>query len=348
MNLANRRYTGAKTKLLTHIDAVIRKQIDYTKVRNLCFFDVFGGTGVVSESFMQKPNFEHFIINDFLDSNFCIYQAFFAQEPFDIDKLKEIQTLFQHLDSKTLEQNYYSQHFGGKFFSHHDALLIGEIREQLDKLLQSQKINQKEFYILLASLLYSSDRIANTVGHYDAYRKNIPLQDRFMYELIEPIKSKAKIEIYKEDSNALTKNFVRQNEHIDIAFIDPPYNSRQYSRFYHLLETLTKNNKPKLYGAAKKPQAENMSEYCKVGAKESFKDLVENLAKVSKILVVTYNNTYTSKSSSSQNKIQLEEINKILKSIGHTQMFEFDYQAFNSGKSDLKNHKEFIFTSEIK
>lgn len=24
----------------------------------------------------------------------------------------------------------------------------------------------------------------------------------------------------------------------DIAFIDPPYNSRQYSRFYHILENI--------------------------------------------------------------------------------------------------------------
>ncbi|WP_374188450.1 DNA adenine methylase [Campylobacter upsaliensis] len=28
---------------------------------------------------------------------------------------------------------------------------------------------------------------------------------------------------------------MKQKRHIDIAFIDPPYNSRQYSRFYHLL-----------------------------------------------------------------------------------------------------------------
>lgn len=64
--------------------------------------------------------------------------------------------------------------------------MIGEIRENLDEMLQNRQINTKEFYILLSSLIYSSDRIANTVGHYDAYRKNIPLQDRFVYELIEP------------------------------------------------------------------------------------------------------------------------------------------------------------------
>ena len=43
-NLKNRRYTGAKTKLLEKIDFVILKNI---KKENLSFFDVFDGTGVV-------------------------------------------------------------------------------------------------------------------------------------------------------------------------------------------------------------------------------------------------------------------------------------------------------------
>ncbi|TLD87241.1 DNA adenine methylase [Helicobacter sp. MIT 05-5294] len=346
MRLANRRYTGAKTRLLKQIDVVIRESFDYSKAHNLSFFDVFAGTGVVSEYFMEKPQFGRFVMNDFLDSNFAIYQAFFAQDCFNIDKLKEIQAYFQHLDSKTLEQNYYSEHFGGKFFSHNDALIIGEIREQLDKLLQSRQISQKEFYVLLASLLYSSDRIANTVGHYDAYRKNISLQDRFIYELIEPIKSNAKIEIYKEDSNALAKEFVGQKEHIDIAFIDPPYNSRQYSRFYHLLETLATNTKPKLYGVALKPQPQNISRYCKVEAKEAFKDLIENLAKVSKVLVVTYNNTCNANVRSNV-RLKDKEIKDILEPVGKISLYEFDYKAFSSGKSSFKNHKERVFLCQI-
>ena len=32
-------------------------------------------------------------------------------------------------------------------------------------------MSEKEFAILLASLLYSADKSANTVGHYDAYIK---------------------------------------------------------------------------------------------------------------------------------------------------------------------------------
>ncbi|RDU59472.1 DNA adenine methylase [Helicobacter marmotae] len=346
--LCSRRYTGAKTKLLKAIDCVLLKHFDYTKYNALSFFDVFAGTGVVGEYFLQKHNFTHFILNDFLESNFVIYQGFFSQTPFSQTKLTNLAKDLENLNPKILENNYYAKHFGNTFFSQNNALVIGAIRERLDVLLHTKQINQKEFYILLSSLLYSSDRVANTVGHYDAYRKNIPLKDAFKFELIQSIKTKAEIEIFKEDSNTLVKQFIKEGRTIDIAFIDPPYNSRQYSRFYHLLETLSQNDKPKLYGVALKPEPKNLSKYCKTEAKVAFIDLIENLAKMSKILVVTYNNTYTSKSSSSRNKIQLEEIRAALESVAKTSIYEFDHKAFSSGKTEFHKHKECVFIGKVR
>ena len=103
------------------------------------------------------------------------------------------------------------------------------------------------------------DRIANTIGHYDAYRKIKVIKSSFVFELINPknIDKKKVIEIYREDSNDLAKRVK-----CDIAYIDPPYNSRQYSRFYHVYETLIKWDKPELFGVARKPAPENMSDYC--------------------------------------------------------------------------------------
>lgn len=219
------------------------------------------------------------------------------------------------------------------------------------------------------------DRIANTVGHYDAYRKNVSLQDRFLFILIEPLALQdKKIEIYKKDSNILakellyskdsiskhtTKKIVSNNtspihiaSSIDIAFLDPPYNSRQYSRFYHLLETLTLNTKPKLYGIAKKPGVSAMSEYCKVGAKEDLKDLLDSLKTYTRYIVMTYNNTYTSQSNSSQNKISLNEIQNLLAALGTTHIHKYNYKAFSSGKTDtkknFKEHKEYVFVCEVR
>ncbi|MDP2909505.1 MAG: DNA adenine methylase, partial [bacterium] len=186
--------------------------------------------------------------------------------------------------------------------------------------------------------LYSIDKVANTVGHYDAYFKKDHIEDSFFMRPIDPIEVK-KVTIYREDANQLARK-IKAN----VVYIDPPYNSRQYSRFYHVLETLTKWDKPKLFGTALKPQEENMSDYCKVSAKDRLVELVKDLD--AKYLVVSYNNTYDSKSNSSKNKITLQEIEKILQAKGKTKVFEKNYRHFNAGNTDFNNHKEYLFVTK--
>lgn len=330
-NIENRRYLGNKSKILGLISELID---DNTK--GTSFFDVFAGTGVVSKKMSTK--YDKLIINDFLYSNNAIYKAFFENTTFNSQKLYKFKESVNLINPNNIENNYFSKNFGEKFFSNNDAKIIGEIREQIEKDLT---LNPREYYILIASLIYSCDKIANTVGHYDAYRKTNIINDRFKFELIniENMKSKDVV-IYREDAN----NLVRKVK-ADIAFIDPPYNSRQYSRFYHLLENLTKWKKPELSGVAMKPPVENMSEYSKVSAPKIFDDLIQNLNV--KYIVVTYNNTYKPKSSSSKNKITHEQILESLEKVGKTKIFEIPFQFFNAGKSDLKDHKEFVFITEV-
>jgi adenine-specific DNA methylase len=331
----NRRYTGSKYKLMEWIRELIKDNCE-----GKTFFDVFAGTGVVTEYLIN--DYEKFIINDFLYSNEVIYKGFLLQENYDMDKLTNIVEIYNKKDRRKLKDNYVSINFGDKYFNVNDAKLIGQIREDLENKISKKEINNKEYYILLSSLLFSIDKIANTCGHYDAYRKIDNIESKFKYELILPKKldKKQKIEIYRDDSNKLAKEVKA-----DIAFIDPPYNSRQYSRFYHVLENITKWEKPELYGTALKPKEENMSEYCKTSAPKIFKDLIDNLNV--EYIVVTYNNTYNSKSSSSKNKITLEEIKEILEEKGKTKVFDKPYKFFNAGKTDLKNHKEYVFITKV-
>ena len=81
-----------------------------------------------------------------------------------------------------------------------------------------------------------------------------------------------------------------------------------------------------------KPKAENMSDYCRVSAPVVFDDLVKNLE--CKYIVVTYNNTYKSKSNSSRNKITHSEIMDSLTAVGETKVFEKSHQFFNAGKQN--------------
>ena len=330
-NFSNRRYTGSKYKLLDWIEELVLENCE-----GEIFFDVFAGTGVVS-AHMSK-HYKKIIMNDFLYSNEIIYNAFFGSGEYDETVIEKYREQFQKINPNRLKDNYFSQNFGGKYFSNNDAKLIGKIREEIKKL--KRRLSDREYCILLASLVYSMDKVANTVGHYDAYRKINNIEDRFVYELINPEKSSEKFSIYRMDANKLVRKVKA-----DIAFIDPPYNSRQYSRFYHVLENVVQWKKPQLEGAALKPQAENMSEYCRSSAPEVFADLIKHIDV--KYIVVTYNNTYNSKSSSSKNKITLEEIKDILSSKGQTTIYEKKHQCFNAGKTEFDDHKEFVFITKV-
>lgn len=63
--------------------------------------------------------------------------------------------------------------------------------------------------------------------------------------------------------------------------------------------------------------------------------------------VVSYNNTYQSKSKSSANKIKLEQILDVLNKCGKTQVFEHSYNAFNTGKTVFVDHKELLFVTQV-
>ena len=330
-DLHNRRYIGSKYKLLNWIKGLVEENCEGSS-----FFDVFAGTGVVTSAFID--NFNEYYINDFLPSNYIIYNGFLLQENYSESKINTIIEGYNNINILSLEDNYVSQNFGNKFFSMNDSKVIGYIREDIESKYNNKEINKKEYYLLISSLIYSIDRIANTVGHYDAYIKNHPITDSIRIESIMPVilKEGQSIKIFKEDANELVKKITT-----DIAFIDPPYNSRQYSRFYHVLDNIAQWKKPQLYGVAMKPPEENMSDYCKVSAPIKFKELIDSLN--SKYIVVTYNNTYNSKSSSSRNKISLEEIGEILENKGKTNIFEKSHQFFNAGKTDFKGHMEFLF-----
>ena len=329
IQLHNRRYIGNKHKLIEWIFSIINKECGGNS-----FADVFAGTGVVSA--VATKHFKKILLNDFLHSNYIIYRAFFGKEAWDKNKIDNIIKSYNNIYGGDLQDNYFSKNFGGKFFSNNSAKIIGFIRENIEE--NKNNLTEREYFMLIASLLYTADKIANTVGHFDAYFKKDFVNDSFFMKPIDPIDTQ-EISIFQEDTNVLAKKIKA-----DVVYIDPPYNSRQYSRFYHVLETLTKWDKPKLYGVALKPDPENMSDYCRANAKEKFAELVRDID--AQFLVVSYNNTYDSKSNSSKNKITLQEIEKILQAKGKTKVFEKNYKHFNAGNTNFNNHKEYLFVTK--
>ena len=331
LTLWSRRYIGCKTRLLDWIFDIIEHNT--TNVRSFC--DLFAGTGVVAQRALTK--YERVFINDFLSSNHLIYKAFFADEEWNELRVQRLLDAFNAVPSSRLKPNYFSRNYGGKYFDEGTAKQIGYIRERLTSL--RTHVTAKEYAVLMASLIYSMDRIANTLGHFDAYIKKEIAPRPFLLRMVDAQKFRG-AEIFQEDANRLAKHI-----HADLTYIDPPYNSRQYSRFYHVYENLVEWKKPALFGAAMKPKEGLMSDYCKTAALHAFTDLVAHVD--SRFLVVSYNNTYHSKSSSSSNKILLEDLESVLRQCGETRVFSRQFRPFTSGKTEFDDHKEYLFVTEV-
>jgi adenine-specific DNA-methyltransferase len=319
-----RRYLGNKTKVLD----LIKKVIDENIKGFFSFCDIFAGSGSVGAFFNDKN--KKIIANDFLYHNFVILKAFLSDEKFDEKKIFELIDELNSLNSN--EDNYFSINFGDKYFCKKNAIKIGAIREKINEWFLNDKINTKEKNILLTSLIYAVDKIANTVGHYDAYiKKEIPLKElKLKIPEIDISKNKYN-EIYNMDANVL----IREIE-CDVLYIDPPYNSRQYANMYHLLENLALNQKPEVKGVAKKFDTTHLkSGYNQKEAVKFFEDLIKNAK--AKYILFSYNNMGSKGHTRSNARISDDDIFRILSKKGRVKVYEKEYRDFRSGKSKRDN-----------
>ena len=128
----------------------------------------------------------------------------------------------------------------------------------------------------------------------------------------------------------------------DLVYIDPPYNSRQYCDAYHLLENVSRWEKPEVFGVAKKMDRTGMkSRYCLKSATDAFEDLIENIN--AKYILFSYNNMALKGNDRSNAKISDKDILRILGEKGSVKIFSEEYKAFSTGKSNINNNAERLF-----
>src|SRR3989338_2868050 len=328
LTIGNRRYTGSKRALLNDIHESIAPYCKNWAV----FADLFAGTGIVS-SFMLGKGMD-VIVNDILRSNYVAYQAWFGSGKFDMKKIEGLVSEFNSIDGNTLKENYFSSVYGKKYFSVSDAKKIGYIRDRISNI----RLTERERNILLAALMYTADKIANTVGHFEHFLSKPPTDKGVILRLPQIDSFAGKAIIHNIDANKLARNIA-----CDVAYIDPPYNARQYVNFYHVLENLVRWNKPTEFegSSMKFKRNELKSDYSKSKAPEVFKDLIDNLR--AKLIVVSYNNTYSAKSSAYNNKISEAQLLDILSARGKVEIKEIKHKSFNSGKTNFENHKEILY-----
>jgi adenine-specific DNA-methyltransferase len=309
-NIENRRYLGSKTRLLPFIHDVVNKNC--LGIHSI--LDLFGGIGDVASSFNDGK--VSISINDLLLSNFISYEAWFGSQ--EIDSLKITHIIADYNSIQDPGDNYFSDNFSGTYFSRENCQRIGFIRQDIEDKFQSGEINSRERAILITSLLYAMDRIANTVGHYDAYRMNGDLKKPLVMEPLSLVSCRINRgnHIYREDANSLVKKISA-----DLVYIDPPYNSRQYCDAYHLLENVAEWAKPQVFGVAKKMNRKGLkSGYCTQKAPLVFDDLISNIK--AKYILVSYNNMGKKGAGRSQAKISDEDIMASLSKRGEVMVFQ--------------------------
>ncbi|MFC3904013.1 DNA adenine methylase [Clostridium disporicum] len=328
-DINNRRYLGSKYKLLGFINEIVENECENVK----SVADIFGGTGTVAKSFYDQG--KSIIVNDILKSNYLSYKTWFSNEKIDIEKISRIIDNYNSIE--VICDNYVSENFGGTYFSIENARKIGYIREEINRI--KNELTEREYAALITSLLYAMDKVANTCGHYDAYRRKL--------DSVEPLKllipnlsitNNRENKIYNIDANELVKNIK-----VDLVYIDTPYNSRQYGDAYHLLENIARWEKPRVEGIAKKmvDRASIKSKYCTAKATQAFEELIDGIN--ARYILVSYNNMAQKGVGRSNAKISNEEIISILKNKGEVNVFSTDYKVFTTGKTNVREHKELLY-----
>lgn len=332
-SIQNRRYLGSKYKLLPFLTSVVNRYC-----RNVSSVaDVFSGTGAVASAFMDRQ----IITNDLMYSNFICNYAWFASERFDGQKIRRI--IAGYNDLRVAENNYMTENFSDTYFCRADCAKIGHIREDIETLYAGGQINQRERALLVTSLLYAMDKIANTCGHYDAYIHGAAFDRHLLLSIPTARTPNHPLnQCYNEDANELVRHI-----YADLIYLDPPYNSRQYCDTYHLLENVARWEKPDVHGVARKmDRGAIKSRYCTRSAESAFRELIAAIH--ARYILFSYNNMSKKGSERSNAKISDEAILEILRGKGDVRLFEKPYKPFSAGKSDIQSNAERLFLCKVK
>ena len=318
-------YIGSKFKLSSWLKEEI-KEVVGCDLSNKVFCDMFAGTGAVGKTFKREA--KQIIANDLEYYSYVLNRNYIANHT-DIknkeDYIEELNNLTS-IDTGFIYKNYcMGSGSGRQYFTDNNGKKIDAIRTRIQEWYDNKEINDDLYYFLLASLIESADKVANTASVYGAYLKHIKksAQKELIIEGAEFIKNGKPHQVFNEDSNKLIKRISG-----DILYLDPPYNQRQYSANYHLLNTIAlyKPFEPK--GKTGLPEY-NRSNYCKKSkVKTDFEDLIRSAN--FRYIFLSYNN---------EGLMSEEDVKNIMKKYGKYGLKTKKYQRFKADKTENRNHK---------
>jgi len=318
-------YIGSKLKLSSWIQEEVQNRVG-ADLSEKIFCDMFAGTGIVGRTF--KKEVKQVISNDLehysyvLNKNYIENNKNIQNKESYIEKLNNLPLI----DTGFVYKNYcMGSGSQRQYFSDENGKKVDTIRTKIKQWKDNNEIDSNLYYFLLTSLVESADKVANTASVYGAFLKHIK-KSASKELILKPayyLEDEKLHKVYNMDSNDLIKEIKG-----DILYLDPPYNQRQYSSNYHMLNTITQYDifEPKGKTGLREY---NRSDYCKKNeVHNSFEELIKN-AKFEYIFL-SYNN---------EGLMSEDDVKNIMQKYGKYSLQKKEYQRFKADKTESRNHK---------
>ena len=332
MNTLN--YIGCKHTLFKTLLHVCNENI--SGMENKTFLDLFAGTGVVGfnmslyfrSCYANDIEFYSYVINYALLT--CDYNEGIQKRIDECNKLDGIEGLI----FKNFSPNDACERM---FFTNENAKKADAIRKYIKDLYDSKQITKQDYYFLLASLIVSIDKVANTSCVYGAYLKAFK-NSATKNLILMPIHKQRVVNIENKVYNLPAEHFgsLENSYHnCDVVYMDPPYNQRQYGANYSPLNYIAHYDKDIMLNGKTALMANyNKSDFCKkTEVKKTFAALVEGIQ--CKWLIISYNN---------EGLIPVNEFKDILLKKGNVKLYKIKYNKFKAQQNvDKKFVEEYLW-----
>lgn len=231
-------------------------------------------------------------------------------------KIPTVQTSAKlNLERETLQKNpasapyrLFSITFAGGYFGIKQAIDIDSIKYAADALLLSDSIDVDTHMWLSLALCQAMSKVATTTGHFAqflslkpnnvarfcAQRRRSVLQE-FEYALAEfkPVRNiewRKKNRVFHGDAiDLLLSLSAAKAKKPSIIYADPPYTADQYSRYYHVYETLLFYDYPEVTGIGRYRPNRFVSPFSiKTKVEAAIESIISSSAKMRAKLVMSY------------------------------------------------------------
>lgn len=322
-------YIGSKKTLFNTILNICIENIP--NLSTYKFADLFAGTGTIG--FNMNKYVRKVISNDMeyysYVINYALLKSVYSEKLQNIinnmNELEPIESLIYH--------NYSGERM---FFTEDNAKKCDACRTYLEDI--SEELTNGEYMFLLASIIVSMDKVANTSCVYGAYLKKFKssaLKDLF----IKPIHTNSEQTNRNVVYNETVENLISKYQ-FDIVYLDPPYNQRQYSSNYSPLNYIAQYDEElELTGKTGLIKNYNKSDFCsKVKVNNAFSNIFDELE--CKYLLLSYNN---------EGLLSLEDLKEMLLKRGDVTLYKIEYNKFKAQKYDGNNKvEEYLWFVKIK